>query len=101
VRVFCTYLHEAGHVPANPGRLLKRALCSPRCSRALDAEEIERLHAVLAEAAVDEQGRRDRVLFALMLGTGIRIGSALGLDVEDVDLERGELLLRGAKGNRV
>ena len=40
---------------------------------------------------------RDRVLFALMLRTGLRLGSALGLDVEDMDLERGELLLRTMK----
>ena len=40
------------------------------------------------------------MLFGLMLRTGLRIGSALGLDVEDVDFGRGELRLRKAKGDR-
>jgi site-specific recombinase XerC len=33
------------------------------------------------------------------LGSGIRLGSALGLEVADVDLERGELALRKTKGD--
>jgi integrase len=34
-----------------------------------------------------------------MLGSGIRVGSALALEASDVDLERGELQLRTTKGN--
>lgn len=100
LRGFSSYLHAAGLVQANPARLLRRAICSSRSSRALDEAEVERLMALLG-GAVDAPGQRDRVLFTLMLSTGIRIGSALGLDVEDVDLERGELLLRRTKGSRV
>jgi site-specific recombinase XerC len=36
----------------------------------------------------------------LLLGTGIRIGSAIALDIEDLDLDHGELTLRTTKGNR-
>jgi len=100
IRCFCVYLRDAGLVQSNPAILLRRAICSSRRSRALDESEVERLVAVMQEAG-DAPGQRDRVLFTLMLATGIRIGSALGLDVEDVDLERGELLLRRAKGSRV
>jgi len=100
IRCFCGYLHDAGLVSANPAALLRRAICSPPTPRALTEDEVERLLAVLAEGT-DAKARRDRVLFTLMLRTGIRIGSALGLDVEDVDLVRGELLLRRAKGSRV
>jgi integrase/recombinase XerD len=35
-----------------------------------------------------------------MLGTGIRLGSALGLRVEDVDLQARELVIRCAKASR-
>jgi site-specific recombinase XerC len=34
-----------------------------------------------------------------MRATGIRVGAAVALDVEDVDLEAGEVLLRETKGN--
>jgi site-specific recombinase XerD len=99
IRCFCVYLRDAGLVQSNPAMLLRRAICSSRRSRALDENEVERLMVVLQEGQ-DPPGQRDRVLFTLMLATGIRIGSALGLDVEDVDLERGELLLRRTKGSR-
>ena len=38
-------------------------------------------------------------MFALMLASGIRLGSAVVLRVEDVDLARGELAIHG-KGDR-
>jgi integrase/recombinase XerC len=44
--------------------------------------------------------RRDHLLVHLLVATGIRIGSALAIDVEDVDLDRGELRLRTVKGDR-
>jgi site-specific recombinase XerC len=34
-------------------------------------------------------GRRDHALFLLLAATGIRLGSAIALDVEDVDLDLG------------
>jgi integrase len=45
------------------------------------------------------EAKRDHALFALMLGSGIRLGSALALEVGDVDLDRGELQLRRTKGD--
>jgi integrase len=51
------------------------------------------------QAAREPAARRDHLLIALMLATGIRVGSALALDVEDVDLGAGELSLRKAKGD--
>ena len=50
------------------------------------------------DQAEGRAGERDRVLFGLMLRTGVRIGSALGIDVDDVDLELGEIRLRHLKG---
>jgi integrase/recombinase XerD len=48
---------------------------------------------------VGPEAKRDRALFTRMLGSGIRLGSALALEVGDVDLERGELRLRRTKGD--
>lgn len=95
LRGFFRYLHGAGILPENPARLVRRALYGPPVPRALSDLEQERLLGVLAEAP-----ERDRVLFTLMLRVGLRVGSAVGLDVEDVDLDRCVLRLRGAKGDR-
>lgn len=40
------------------------------------------------------------MLVRLLLGAGLRIGSAVGLDIDDVHIERGELAIRRAKGDR-
>jgi integrase len=39
-------------------------------------------------------------LFGLIAVTGMRLGEAVGLDLEDVDLERGLLVVRLAKSNK-
>lgn len=99
IRCFCAHLHDAGIVAANPARLLRRARCAPPPPRALRDEEQERLLTVLA-AADGAEARRDEMLVRLLLGTGIRIGSALALDVEDVDLDHGEANTRRTKNDR-
>ena len=100
LRVFFRYLHEAGVVEANPARLIKRAITAPPPPRALTAQEEKQFLAVLAKARAEDE-RRDAFLFTLMLRTGIRLSSAIGLDVGDVDLAEQALLLRTVKGDRV
>lgn len=99
VRCFCAHLHDAGLVAANPARLLRRARCAPPPPRALHPDEQKRLFAVLKKARGDE-ARRDRMLVELLLATGVRIGSAIALDVADIDFAHGELALRSTKNDR-
>src|SRR5262249_26292060 len=98
LRTFFRYAHEAGYTRSNPARLVRRALCGIPPPRALSDDEAGRLLLALA-AGVGPGAKRDHALFALMLGSGIRLGSALALEVGDVDLERGELTLRRTKGD--
>lgn len=93
LKVFFGYLHEAGFVEVNPARMIKRAITAPPPPRALTTHEEERLLGELAKARGAEE-ERDAVLFRLMLGTGLRLSSALNLDVADVDLEEGILAVR-------
>jgi site-specific recombinase XerD len=99
VRVFFRFCREAGYLREDPARMVRRALCAPPPPRALSDDEQRRLLSVLGKARTQED-RRDAMLFELMLATGIRVGSAIALDVADVDLQRGELRLRTAKGDR-
>jgi integrase len=55
--------------------------------------------ACVAERAITAAWSVWRARLGLMLGSGIRLGSALALEVGDVDLERGELALRKTKGD--
>jgi site-specific recombinase XerD len=46
------------------------------------------------------EAERDRMLVELLLGTGMRIGSALALDVPDLDFAHREIAIRTAKNDR-
>ncbi|MCK6446180.1 MAG: tyrosine-type recombinase/integrase [Planctomycetes bacterium] len=99
LRVVFAWLHQAGLIRSNPARMIRRAICSPPPPKTLTDDEIERLLATIARDRTPE-GKRDHALFALMAWTGIRLSSAIGVDVEDVDLGRAELRLRQVKGDR-
>ena len=96
LRTFFAFVHAAGYTRLNPARLVRRAVCSDPLPKFLKQADQDRLMATLAEAT-GEVAMRDRVLFELMLKTGARIGSTLGIRIEDVDLERGEIVLRRVK----
>jgi site-specific recombinase XerC len=97
VRTLFGFAHAAGIVPANPARLVRRARVGPRAPRGLSGDELVRLRAAFAEASTWAD-RRDVALFTLLLDSGIRIGSALALEVGDLDLAGGEAHLRTVKG---
>ena len=99
IRCFAAHLHDAGLVAANPARLLRRARCTPPAPKALHADERRRLLDAAA-AATGPTADRDRLLVELLLGTGIRLGSAIAIDVEDIDFSHGEVRLRSTKNDR-
>lgn len=100
LRVVFGWLHDAGHTRVNPARLIRRAICSPQPPRALSDAQVDALLNLL-DAARGEAARRDRLLVRLLLATGMRLGSALALDVEDLDLATGAVTLRRVKRDRV
>ncbi|HYC76990.1 MAG TPA: tyrosine-type recombinase/integrase [Planctomycetota bacterium] len=99
LRTFFAYANAAGWTPTNPARLLRRARTGTPPPRAMTDADRDRMLATLA-AGEGPLARRDEMLVRLLLGAGLRIGSALGVDVGDVDLDRGELAVRTAKGDR-
>jgi integrase/recombinase XerC len=100
LRAFFAYVHSAGWSRENAARLVRRARCAGGPPKGLSDQDRERLLSTLA-AAVGRDARRDHLLFALMLGTGMRLSAALSLTADHVDLERGEVNVQAAKGNRV
>jgi len=98
LRAFFGYAHAAGLVATNPARLIRRARCAPPPPRALSDDDVHRLLAA-ADAGRTDAARRDAALLRLLLGTGLRLSSALALRAEDVDLARGELHLRRTKND--
>lgn len=78
---------------------------SPKRSRPYiytDAEIERLLEATLEWGMAKEVNRRTyHCLFGLLAATGMRLGEAIGLGRDDVDLEAGILTLRATKGGKV
>ena len=97
LRGYLRYLHQAGLAAEDAGRFVQRARVRPPRPRALPDRDAEKLLAAL-ESATTPSERRDRALFVTLLRTGMRIGSAVALNVDDVDLVAAEVTIRQLKG---
>jgi site-specific recombinase XerD len=103
MRAFFGYCRDAGLVAENPARLLRRAMCGAHPPRFLaPADEAKLLATIDAAAASGDRGaQRDAALVRLLTRTGIRISSALGLDIDHIDSAAGEIEIRVAKRQQV
>ena len=65
--------------------------------KAIPLEDIERL---LEAPPSEGLGRRDRAILEVLYGSGLRISELVALDVDDIDLDQGSILVRMGKGNK-
>ncbi|MFT4189002.1 MAG: site-specific tyrosine recombinase XerD [Aeromicrobium sp.] len=70
-----------------------------RLPKALPLEQVEAILEA-SGAAGTRLALRDRALLELLYGTGARISEAVGVDLDDLDLDEGSLLLRGKGGKQ-
>jgi integrase/recombinase XerD len=97
VRGFHRFAVREGLAAGDPAHEIRPPQPARRLPKAIGVDEVERL---LEAAGFDQTPRalRDRALLELLYGCGARISEAVGLDVDDVDLETGAVLLRGKGG---
>ncbi len=65
--------------------------------KAIALDEVERL---LSLPHSEGLGRRDRAILECLYGAGLRISELVNLDVDDIDLDEGSILIRGGKGGK-
>lgn len=70
-----------------------------RLPKALPLADVEAILSA-ASAPGTALASRDRALLEVLYGTGARISEAVGLDVDDLDLDEGTALLRGKGGKQ-
>ncbi|MEK6326799.1 MAG: tyrosine-type recombinase/integrase [Actinomycetota bacterium] len=102
---FFRFLTENEAVDRNPAAVLRTPKKREALPDVLERRELERLLAAVEREDVWERchagkRERDRLLLALFAYAGLRRSELLGLDWEDVDLERRLLRVRRAKGGR-
>jgi integrase/recombinase XerD len=97
VRGFHRFLLREGTTASDPARGVRPPPPPKRLPKAISVEDVA---ALLAAAGADETPRalRDRALLELLYGSGARISEAVGLDVDELDLEAGTVRLLGKGG---
>ncbi|TVR03603.1 MAG: tyrosine recombinase XerC [Deltaproteobacteria bacterium] len=99
LRGFFGFLQRSGALRINPASRLLAPRREGRLGAFLDVDEACRL--VAASGSRDERLQvRDRALWEVLYGSGLRVGEAVGLDLRDVRLGEGWIRVRSGKGGR-
>lgn len=102
LRQFFSFLEEKGQPPKNPITGYRLTGKTDRLPVLLDADVLNRL---LEHRVCDEKDQplwvRDRAMFELLYGSGLRVSELVGLDVADVQGEFVQVLGKGSKERHV
>ena len=99
IRLLFSYLEGTDAIRKSPAALLRNARTDRPIPKVLNAEEEKHFIATLERMGKTAPiGRRDQVLFTLLLRSGMRLAAALALDVADVDLTTGVAVTAGKHG---
>ncbi len=101
IRSFLKYLRVQGLVRRDVGLLVPSPKTESKLPRFLKIEEMQEL--VEAPDLSTWLGKRDRALFELLYGSGLRVSEGVGLSLGDVDLAGGwvKVLGKGSKERTV
>jgi integrase/recombinase XerD len=97
VRGLHRFACREGLAASDPAAAVRPPTPPRRLPRALPVDDVI---AVIEAAGFDgtPAATRDRALLELLYGTGARISEAVGLDIDDLDVESGAVLLHGKGG---
>jgi len=98
LRSFFRFLRKRGAIEADPASLLKAPKQPKPLRPHLSVDEA--FHLVEAPAPDSPLAVRDRAMWELLYGTGLRVSELVSLDVTSVDLDAGWLRVLG-KGRKV
>ena len=97
LRAFHRFLVREGGATADPTAKIGSPKRPRSIPKAIPLSDVVRL---LELPASDELGRRDRAILETLYGAGMRISELVNLDVDDVDLDEGSVLIRAGKGGK-
>jgi integrase/recombinase XerC len=97
IRSFLKFLKSEGMIDRDVGVLIPTPKLNKPLPRFFKIEEMQEL--IEAPDTATVLGRRDRAIFEIIYGSGLRVSECVGLNVGDVDLHRGWVKVLG-KGNK-
>jgi integrase/recombinase XerC len=102
IRSWFKWLARHGYVEQNPAALVATPKLPKHLPRVPTIEEMNRVVDSVSDASVDETAawpERDRVIFELLYGCGIRNAELVGLNLRDLHWANDAILVRG-KGRK-
>jgi integrase/recombinase XerC len=100
VRGLFRFLMREGEIALNPARLVRTPKAPKKLPDVPSAEQVNTLLDAVAAGQIERpHPARDRAIFELLYGCGLRVSEAVGLNLEDIDREEGWLRVRG-KGRK-
>jgi integrase/recombinase XerC len=109
LRRYFGWLHRSGRVDTDPTAGLSAPKGEARLPRVLRPDELRALFDEADDAAggahdasrlASALALRDRALLELLYGSGLRIAEAAGLDVDELDVDRGRVTVWGKGGKQ-
>jgi integrase/recombinase XerD len=98
VKSFFAFLERRGFLLRNPAADLVIASAAALPRAAISEAQAARLMDAPMQAT--KTGKRDRAILETLYGVGLRRGECVRLDVADLDLAAGTLLVRDGKGRK-
>jgi integrase/recombinase XerC len=97
IRSFGKFLCREGVLKVNPAQALRGPRQDKKLPHFLTVADVQRL--LSAPSDMPPLGRRDRAILETLYSAGLRVSELVGLNLDDVDLNDGVLVVRG-KGKK-
>lgn len=100
IRSLFRYLHRRGIVKMNPAKMVRTPKIPKTIPKVPGEEQTNRLIDGIAEGNVERtHARRDRAIFEILYGCGLRVSELVGLNLADIDFDERWLRVQG-KGRK-
>ena len=100
VRSFFRYMLREGVVEINAAKLVRTPKAPKKLPEVMTAEQVNTLLDGVAAGKLERpQPARDRAMFEVLYGCGVRVSELAGMNLEDLDRSQGWLRVRG-KGRK-
>ncbi len=95
LRAYFRHLVRNGILEQNPAALVRTPKKDQRLPKCLSEDEVGRL--LSSVRGGEFAALRDKAILEVLYSTGCRVAECVGMDVDDLDLERGAVIVRGKR----
>ncbi|MGR9105382.1 MAG: tyrosine recombinase XerC [Gammaproteobacteria bacterium] len=97
IRSFLQFLVKSRLIEDNPADYVKAPKAAKRLPKTLDLDQVTGLMASIPDSILEH---RDLAILELFYSSGLRLTELANLNLEDIDLHQGSLLVRQGKGSK-